>query len=61
MVVVLKKDILNLVYLSEYFGLPEVAKFWETVVELNKWNQSRISQLVVKKLHGSIAGKKFVF
>ena len=28
-----KKDILNLVYLSEYFGLPEVALFWEEVVK----------------------------
>ena len=30
-----KKDILNLVYLAEHFGLPEVADFWEGVVKLN--------------------------
>jgi len=53
-----KKDILNLVYLSNYFGLPEVAKFWEEVVNINKWNQHRISRLVVKKLFGSVSGKK---
>ncbi len=53
-----KKDILNLVYLSEYFGLPEVAKFWEGVVKLNYWHQDRISQLVVKKLFGTVSGKK---
>mgnify|MGYP001319820709 CR=1 FL=1 len=53
-----KKDILNLVYLSEYFGLPEVANFWEGVVRLNDWQQNRISQLVVKKLFGNISGKK---
>ena len=53
-----KKDILNLVYLSEYFGLPEVAKFWEGVVELNNWHQHRISQLVVKKLFGTVSEKK---
>ena len=53
-----KKDILNLVYLSEYFGLPEVANFWEGVVRLNDWHQNRISQLVVKKLFGNISGKK---
>ena len=52
-----KKDILNLVYLSEYFGLPEVARFWEGVVELNNWNQHRISKLVVKNLFGTITGK----
>ena len=53
-----KKDILNLVYLSEYFGLTEVANFWEGVVKLNEWHQSRISKLVVKKLFGTVSGKK---
>ncbi len=53
-----KKDILNLVYLSEYFGLPQVANFWESVVKLNDWHQHRISQLVVKKLFGTVSGKK---
>ena len=52
-----KKDILNLVYLSEYFGLPEVASFWEAVVELNNWHQHRISRLIVKKLFGTVSGK----
>ena len=33
-----KKDILNLVYLAEYFGLTEVAKFWESVVQINTWH-----------------------
>jgi len=53
-----KKDILNLVYLSEYFGLPEVANFWEGVVNLNNWHQKRISKLVVKKLFGTVTNKK---
>tara|TARA_Y100000589_G_scaffold312518_1_gene332948 strand:+ start:539 stop:1975 length:1437 start_codon:yes stop_codon:yes gene_type:complete len=53
-----KKDILNLVYLSNYFGLPEVANFWEGVVKLNQWHQHRISNLIVKKLFGTITGKK---
>ena len=53
-----KKDILNLVYLSSYFGLEEVANFWESVVELNKWHQHRISKLIVNKLFGTVRGKK---
>ncbi len=53
-----KKDILNLVYLAEYFGLPEIANFWEEVVHLNTWNQHRISKLIVKKLFGTVIGKK---
>ena len=55
-----KKDILNLVYLSEYFGLHEVAKFWESVVTLNNWHQTRISKLITKKLFGTISGKKII-
>ncbi len=55
-----KKDILNLVYLAEYFGLKEVAKFWESVVSLNNWHQKRISKLITKKLFGTISGKKII-
>ena len=53
-----KKDILNLVYLSEYFGLPEVANFWNGVVELNSWHQNRISELITKKLLGHYQVKR---
>ena len=53
-----KKDILNLVYLCEYFGLPQVAKFWNEVVEINKWNQERISSLITKKLFGTLSEKR---
>ncbi len=30
-----QKDILNLVYLCQHFGLPEVAAYWEQVVAMN--------------------------
>ena len=53
-----KKDILNLVYLAKYFALPEVANFWEGVVQLNSWHQDRISKLIVRKLFGTVNGKK---
>ena len=53
-----KKDILNLVYLSKYFGLSEVANFWEGVVKLNNWHQHRLSKLISQKLFGTISGKK---
>ncbi len=55
-----KKDILNLVYLAEYFGLTEVADFWESVVQINTWHQKRISEIIVKKLFGTVANKKLV-
>ncbi len=55
-----KKDILNLVYLANHFGLPEVGNFWEGVVDLNNWHQKRISNLIVKKLFGTLSGKKII-
>ena len=55
-----KKDILNLVYLCEHFGLQEVANFWESVVSLNNWQQNRIAKIIIKKLYGTISGKKIV-
>ena len=53
-----KKDILNLVYLAEHFGLPEVASFWNEVVKINTWHQHRISKLIIKKLFGTLSEKK---
>ncbi len=52
-----KKDILNLVYLSRYFGLPEVADYWEQVVLINTWQQDRIYKIVLQKLFGTVNGK----
>jgi UDPglucose 6-dehydrogenase len=53
-----KKDILNLVYLSRYYGLDEVANYWEQVVLINKWQQKRISKIVINKLFGTITNKR---
>tara|TARA_B100000886_G_scaffold339085_1_gene303513 strand:- start:2952 stop:4361 length:1410 start_codon:yes stop_codon:yes gene_type:complete len=53
-----KKDILNLVYLSEYYGLSEVASYWQKVVDLNNWQQHRIRKIIVKKLFNNLTDKK---
>ncbi|WP_288239494.1 nucleotide sugar dehydrogenase [uncultured Prochlorococcus sp.] len=53
-----KKDLLNLVYLCEFFNLIEVSKYWESVIKLNDWQKDRISKLVVEKLFGTLNGKK---
>jgi UDPglucose 6-dehydrogenase len=53
-----QKDILNLVYLCEHFGLPEVAAYWEQVVLMNDWQKKRFSQQVVSGLFNTVAGKK---
>ena len=55
-----KKDILNLVYISKYYGLGEVAEYWEQIIKINDWQKKRISKLIVEKLFGTLALKKIV-
>ena len=53
-----KKDLLNLIYLAEHYGLEEVACYWRSVVELNGWSQKRISRMIVKSLFGTLRDKR---
>ncbi|GAB4268587.1 MAG: nucleotide sugar dehydrogenase [Opitutales bacterium] len=53
-----QKDILNLVYLCEYFGLPEVAHYWEQVVRMNDYQKHRFTQKIVTKLFNTVSEKK---
>lgn len=53
-----QKDILNLVYLSQHFGLPEVADYWEHVVRMNDWQKKRFSVKIVRNLFNSVAEKR---
>lgn len=45
-----KKDILNLVYISRYYGLNEVADYWESVVKINNYQTKRIGDKIIKVL-----------
>jgi len=53
-----KKDILNLVYLCEHYGLPEVAAYWESVVKINEWQTNRSVKRVLRSMFNTIAGKR---
>ena len=53
-----KKDILNLVYLCENFGLYEVAAYWEQVVRLNEYQQKRFVAKMVSAMFNTVAGKR---
>lgn len=53
-----QKDILNLTYLCDYFGLPEVANYWKSVVDLNDWQKKRFAEKIVKTLFNTVAEKK---
>ena len=53
-----QKDILNLVYLCEHFGLPEVAHYWEGVVKMNDYQKHRFAANIVRSLFNTVADKK---
>lgn len=53
-----QKDILNLVYLCESFGLPQVAEYWRQVVHLNDWQKSRFVEKIVRTLFNTVSGKR---
>jgi len=53
-----KKDILNLVYLCEHYGLPEVARYWEQVVLMNEYQESRFAANMVASMFNTVAGKR---
>jgi UDPglucose 6-dehydrogenase len=53
-----KKDILNLVYLSEHYGLPEVAEYWEQVVKMNEFQMENFVSKMVASMFNTISGKR---
>ncbi len=53
-----QKDILNLVYLCESFGLPHVAEYWRQVVHLNDWQKSRFVEKIVRTLFNTVNNKR---
>ena len=53
-----QKDILNLVYLCEHFGLPEVAAYWEQVVSMNDYQKRRFTQRIIKTMFNTVSDKK---
>ena len=53
-----KKDILNLTYIAENYGLFEVARYWEQVVQINSYQQKRFVNLIINNMFNTVAGKK---
>ncbi len=52
-----EKDILNLVYLCEHFGLPEPAQYWESVLQMNDWQKQRFADQIVDSFFNTINDK----
>jgi UDPglucose 6-dehydrogenase len=53
-----RKDILNLVYIAESYGLTEVARYWEAVVRMNEWQQGRFVRMMLANMFNTVAGKR---
>jgi UDPglucose 6-dehydrogenase len=53
-----RKDILNLVYLCEYYGLKEVAEYWEQVIKMNEYQEERFVRNMVSAMFNTVAGKR---
>ncbi|KAJ4809409.1 UDP-glucose 6-dehydrogenase [Rhynchospora pubera] len=53
-----QKDILNLVYICECNGLPEVAQYWKSVIQINDYQKSRFVNRIVSSMFNTVANKK---
>ena len=53
-----KKDVLNLVYLCESFGLHTAAEYWMGVIKMNDHQQERIVSRLFKEMFNTLAYKK---
>merc|ERR1712228_914486 len=53
-----QKDILNLVYICEQFGLTEVAAYWQQVVDMNDYQKKSFTQRIIQALFNTVTKKK---
>lgn len=53
-----RKDILNLVYLCEYYRLNEVADFWKQVIAINDYQVKRFVKRMLRAMFNTLVGKK---
>lgn len=53
-----QKDILNLVYLCEHFGLPEVAEYWNGVIKMNDYQKHRFCRRIIASMFNTVSDKK---
>lgn len=53
-----QKDILNLVYLCEHFGLREVAEYWEQVIKMNDYQKRRFCERMVRTMFNTVSNKQ---
>ncbi|KAK4366606.1 hypothetical protein RND71_014486 [Anisodus tanguticus] len=52
------KYILNVVYICECNGLPEVAEYWKQVIKINDYQKIRFVNRIVASMFNTVSGKK---
>jgi len=53
-----KKDILNLVYICENYGLQEIAEYWQNVVKINEYQEHRFVKTMIRVMFNTVADKR---
>lgn len=53
-----QKDVLNLVYLCECLNLPEVAAYWQQVININDYQRRRFANRIIECLFNTVTNKK---
>ncbi len=53
-----QKDILNLVYIAENYGLHEVARYWESVILMNNYQKRRFVANMIAAMFNTVADKR---
>jgi len=53
-----RKDILNLVYICESYGLDEIAQYWESVLKMNEFQEARFVRTMIREMFNTIVGKR---
>ncbi len=53
-----QKDILNLVYIAESYGLLEVADYWANVIKMNDYQENRFVDKMVKTMFNTVTNKR---
>lgn len=56
-----QKDILNLVYIAQSYGLKEVADYWEQVIIMNDHQKRRFAKNMISTLYNTVSDKKIAF
>ncbi|XP_077988764.1 UDP-glucose 6-dehydrogenase-like [Glandiceps talaboti] len=53
-----QKDVLNLVYLCEALNLPEVAMYWQQVIDMNDFQRRRFATRIISCLFNTVTDKR---